>query len=278
MSSKRMREIGLWVTYVFVSTTVNATSVFIEYARTGRSIETWEPFTWEYTSGILTLLLIPFVLWVERRFPFTVSSWRKSAIIHFGATIPFSIIHVAGMVAVRKAIYALHGRYYDFGSIPLELLYEWRKDALTYGFIIFVINAYRVFRERAEGDANFIPPLDRTPPAAASFRVTKAGRDRVVPVDAVEWIEAAGNYVILHAGQDDYMMRSTLTALEQRLQDEPFIRVHRSALVNVKHATLTKTAQAKAVVALTSGAEVAVSKRLLPKVRREMAVEPASIQ
>lgn len=274
MSSKRVREIGLWLAYIFISTTVNATSVFIEYARTDRSIEIWEPFAWEYSSGVLTLLLIPLVLWTERRFPFTVSTCRKSVIIHFGATIPFSIVHVAGMVAIRKVIYALNGRFYDFGSIPVEFLYEWRKDALTYGLIIFVINAYRVFRERADGDANFVPPHATTPPAASSFRVTKGGRDKTVPVDKIEWIEAAGNYVILHAAQDDYMMRATLTALEQRLEGETFIRVHRSSLVNVKHATLTKTVQGKAVVAFASGAQVAVAKRLLPKIRQKWASIP----
>jgi two-component system, LytTR family, response regulator len=48
----------------------------------------------------------------------------------------------------------------------------------------------------------------------------------------IDWVEAADNYVEIHAGEHVHLMRETLTNLEQRLQPQHFLRVHRSRLVN----------------------------------------------
>lgn len=50
----------------------------------------------------------------------------------------------------------------------------------------------------------------------------------------VDWIEAAGNYMRFHVGERDYLQRSTLAALEERLESSGFLRVHRSRLVNLE--------------------------------------------
>jgi two-component system LytT family response regulator len=55
----------------------------------------------------------------------------------------------------------------------------------------------------------------------------------LLAVDEIDWIESAGNYVRLHVGDETHKMRSTLTALEQRLDPERFLRIHRSIIVNV---------------------------------------------
>jgi two-component system LytT family response regulator len=49
----------------------------------------------------------------------------------------------------------------------------------------------------------------------------------------IDWIEADGKHVHLHAGRDTHVVRHTLTGLEQRLASHGFVRVHRSAIVNV---------------------------------------------
>lgn len=50
--------------------------------------------------------------------------------------------------------------------------------------------------------------------------------------EEVDWVEAAGVYVYLHVGEDKYLHRISLTALESRLASAGFVRIHRSALVN----------------------------------------------
>ena len=49
----------------------------------------------------------------------------------------------------------------------------------------------------------------------------------------IDWIEADGKHAILHAGRETHVVRHTLTRLEQRLASHGFVRVHRSAIVNV---------------------------------------------
>ncbi|MEW6209810.1 MAG: LytTR family DNA-binding domain-containing protein [Acidobacteriota bacterium] len=53
-------------------------------------------------------------------------------------------------------------------------------------------------------------------------------------VSRIEWIEAAKNYVRLHAGQDVYKLRGTIEGLCRRLDPERFIRVNRSQAVNLE--------------------------------------------
>jgi two-component system LytT family response regulator len=56
----------------------------------------------------------------------------------------------------------------------------------------------------------------------------------LVAIDAIDWIEAADNYVEVHAGTACHLLRTTLTDLEARLAASPLVRVHRRAIVNVR--------------------------------------------
>lgn len=60
-------------------------------------------------------------------------------------------------------------------------------------------------------------------------------RDRVlfIRADDVEWIEAADYYASLHSGGKTHLLRQTMNDLEQQLDPERFVRVHRSAIVNI---------------------------------------------
>src|SRR5262249_34563093 len=53
-----------------------------------------------------------------------------------------------------------------------------------------------------------------------------------IDVDEMDWIEAAGVYVYLHAGSRSHLYRSSVTQLLQRLDPRRFVRIHRSAAVN----------------------------------------------
>jgi two-component system LytT family response regulator len=61
-------------------------------------------------------------------------------------------------------------------------------------------------------------------------------REKTVVVDAgqIDWIEAADYYATLHAGGRAHLLRETLTELAQRLDPARFVRVHRSAIVNLE--------------------------------------------
>jgi two-component system LytT family response regulator len=69
---------------------------------------------------------------------------------------------------------------------------------------------------------------------ARRFLVTLQVRAIFVAVEAVERLESARNYVLLHSGSETYIMRTTLDAVQRRLDPEQFARVNRSAIVNVE--------------------------------------------
>ena len=50
--------------------------------------------------------------------------------------------------------------------------------------------------------------------------------------DEIDWIEAAGNYVRLHLGEDSHLFRETMNNMEARLDGRRFVRIHRSRIVN----------------------------------------------
>jgi len=54
----------------------------------------------------------------------------------------------------------------------------------------------------------------------------------LVPVDSIEWIESANNYVQLHCGAKSYLLSESLMHLEERLDPARFIRIHRGRIIN----------------------------------------------
>jgi two-component system, LytTR family, response regulator len=53
-------------------------------------------------------------------------------------------------------------------------------------------------------------------------------------VEEIDWIEAAANYLKLHASQEAHLLRETMNNLETRLDPEKFLRIHRSTIVNIE--------------------------------------------
>ncbi|HLM61839.1 MAG TPA: LytTR family DNA-binding domain-containing protein [Pyrinomonadaceae bacterium] len=60
-----------------------------------------------------------------------------------------------------------------------------------------------------------------------------SGRIYFVKTDEIDWIESAGNYAKLHVGQETHLLRETMSGLEESLNPENFLRIHRSCIVNI---------------------------------------------
>jgi len=74
------------------------------------------------------------------------------------------------------------------------------------------------------------PPTESYPPRLV---VRDQGRSLFVRVDELDWVEAADYYVKLHVGRQVHLLRETMSAMEGRLDPARFVRVHRSAIVNL---------------------------------------------
>jgi two-component system LytT family response regulator len=59
-----------------------------------------------------------------------------------------------------------------------------------------------------------------------------SGRVTFLRVDEIDWVEAEGNYVRLHVGASSHLLRETMKGIEAKLDQERFIRIHRSTIVN----------------------------------------------
>lgn len=83
----------------------------------------------------------------------------------------------------------------------------------------------------------------------------------VLPAGRVAWIEASGPYVLVHAEGREYLVRSSLNALEELLADRDFVRVHRSAVVNLDHVREVRPLDhGDAAIVLRDGTRVKLSR------------------
>ena len=75
------------------------------------------------------------------------------------------------------------------------------------------------------------------------------------------WVEAAGVYVTLHAGGEEFLYRANLSAVASRLDPFQFIRVHRSSLVNLKSvAFLERRSHGEFEIVLKNGTRLMLSR------------------
>ena len=117
------------------------------------------------------------------------------------------------------------------------------------------------------------PGAPATSPESGRITVHEGRRVSWVEIRDIEWIEAADYYAQLHAHGKTHLVREPLQKLEERLGND-FLRVHRSALVNVaKVQRLERGEDAELTIVLQSGVRVpvsrakrgSVSKRLVPR-------------
>jgi two-component system LytT family response regulator len=93
---------------------------------------------------------------------------------------------------------------------------------------------------RASGGARQIDPrlsslLDELRDRRRSERLVVKAGGRVVflRTEDIDWVEASGNYVRLHVGGEAHLLRESMKNMERRLDASTFVRIHRSAIVNV---------------------------------------------
>lgn len=100
----------------------------------------------------------------------------------------------------------------------------------------------------------------RTYPGRLAIR--SEGRVRLLDIDEVERIVAAGNYMEVHAGAKKHLLRETMSSLEARLDPERFVRVSRAAIVCIGQVREVQPLfNGDFVVILKSGAQVNGSRR-----------------
>src|SRR3569833_1382918 len=93
----------------------------------------------------------------------------------------------------------------------------------------------RSMREFGQRVMKMVSAAPSTPDKRLDRLVVKAGgTTRFIRVIVIDWIEAAGVYVTLHVGGKELLYRAALNDLAEKLDPRRFVRVHRSALINIE--------------------------------------------
>ncbi len=101
--------------------------------------------------------------------------------------------------------------------------------------------------------------------------VKSGGRVFFLRTDDIDWIEAAGNYVRLHLGDDSHLFRETMNNMEGRLDAHRFVRIHRSRIVNTDRIKeLQPWFNGEYVVVLQNGARLTLSRGYREKLQERL--------
>lgn len=250
---RRLAEPGFWVLVLGVQVVFNSIVLLIDLRRFDPTFPYGHPLLWEVTSTLVVAGLIPLLIAFERRFPLRWGALRAHLPLHLVATVVFCVVHVVGMVLLRKLAYGLVDQPYHVRSWTAMLGYEYLKDVRSYLLILVAVWSYRLLMLRLQGEARLLDAPD--PPAASPsespaaedpapappppparperFLVRKLRKEFLVAAADIEWLQAEGNYVGLHVNGHDYLLRSTLGDFLEQLDPARFVRVHRSYAVNL---------------------------------------------
>jgi two-component system, LytTR family, response regulator len=101
--------------------------------------------------------------------------------------------------------------------------------------------------------------------------VKAAGTTRFIRVADIEWIEAAGVYVTLHVGAKEVLYRAALNDLARKLDPVRFVRVHRSAIVNIESVShLQPISHGEFEVVMKSGTRARISRTYRARLEKRL--------
>ncbi len=101
--------------------------------------------------------------------------------------------------------------------------------------------------------------------------VKSGGRVFFLRTDEIDWIEAAGNYVRLHLGEESHLFRETMNGMETRLDTRRFVRIHRSRIVNSERIKeLQPWFNGEYVVILRNGTRLTLSRGYREKLQEQL--------
>ncbi len=99
--------------------------------------------------------------------------------------------------------------------------------------------------------------------------IKESGEITRVAINSIEWIDAAGDYMCIHAGNETHILRRTMKELEEELNPQRFQRIHRSSIVNMDHVEkLCSRQNGEYHLILQNGKELKVSRSYKDRVKR----------
>ena len=99
--------------------------------------------------------------------------------------------------------------------------------------------------------------------------IKDGGKTTWVNQEDIEWIDAAGDYMCVHAGGETHVLRGTMKKIETLLDPDTFVRVHRSAIVNRHRVTSMRPHRnGEYFLELATGNELKLSRKYRTSIER----------
>lgn len=251
---------AIWMAALAISMMARVPVEMADAARRSIDMGFGRALALEGTSHIVVAALLPAIYWLHRRWP--IARRPRNVAIHLLAVVPYSILHTLGMAALRLLWFnAIMREAYSFPVTVERLGYEFAKDVISYALLSggVLVLTHLLASKPAVGSA---PALVADTALPERFAVRRRGKEVIVEVADIDWVEAAGNYAILHVGGETLEIRSTLAKLESELDPRRFVRVHKSHLVNIARIVeVTPWVSGDWRIRLQDGAEVNLSRR-----------------
>jgi two-component system LytT family response regulator len=151
----------------------------------------------------------------------------------------FKVIEAIGVDRMPLTVFVTAYDEYAVRAFDVQALDYLLKPFGRHRFQSALDRARRhVARERRGEMAERLTQLlrgGRSPQSSGGDRllIKSGGRVSFVDVDQIDWVEAEGNYVRIHAGDQVHVMRETMHRLVERIGPHRFFRTHRSRIVNI---------------------------------------------
>jgi LytTr DNA-binding domain len=251
---RRCAEVFAWTLAVAFFWTVDTLSKLSIREQTGEGKDDFRLFTDQGTSAAAALLMIPFVIYWLRLFPLKREQWIPAVIGHTAGSIIFAFGHYSLLVLFRILVFRLNGLQYNWlQSYASNLIVEYQLDIKIYIAIVLIVSAYQHFRRVRQRPTPSVPLQGRL--------VVQTGTgESIVRLADIDYVSASRNYLVVHVGEKEFLLRDTINNLEKRLSGEAFLRTHRSFIVNVDRIQEIRTADSGYRIRLKNGPEIPLSR------------------
>ncbi len=128
-------------------------------------------------------------------------------------------------------------------------------------------------QEREQAIQTLINHPTLTPSRQNRVVVKDNGKIRIIPVPAIQFLEAADDYVKIHTAEGIFLKNKTMGYFEEALETQNFIRIHRSYIINVQLITrIDPYEKDNHLAILTIGAKLPVSKSGYAKLKQVLGI------
>lgn len=185
------------------------------------------------TDWYTCAILIPPLYWVTCHWPIEQGRCGGAIAVQLVATSCASVTKYLLYVPLRTAVDpSYHSSITEAISADFlgKLMFFWAATGVLHAVFFYRREQANTWLKAAASATRSATEWDSRP---HNFELPTSGSHQVAAHE-IDWVEAQGNYALIHAGDRRDLVRETMRGLSERLDPANFVRVHRSVIVNVQ--------------------------------------------